>query len=71
VAKSKRARELRAEAALRRFQQNKEEEESETESEEEEQEEIVEFVLELGQSLMVVRSRKMRTKKRCDIWWRR
>jgi hypothetical protein len=48
VAKSKRARELRAEAALRRFQQNKEEEESETESEEEEQEEIVEFVLELG-----------------------
>jgi hypothetical protein len=50
VAKSKRARELRAEAALRRFQTpKKEEEESETESEEEveeEHEEIVEFVLE-------------------------
>jgi hypothetical protein len=39
---------LRAEAALRRFQQNEEEEESESESEKEDQEEIVEFVLELG-----------------------
>ena len=49
MAKSKRARDLRAEAALRRFEKTKKEEEeerSETESEEEEDvEEIVGFIL--------------------------
>ena len=49
MAKSKRARDLRAEAALRRFEKTKKDEDeegSETESEEEEDvEEIVEFFL--------------------------
>jgi len=42
VAKSKRARELRAEAALRRFGTQNVEEKQESESEEESEEELVE-----------------------------